>query len=257
MKEHLAKLSAQFSRLSSVERWFIILVVIVVFAVINFIFIIPHFGDWGRLSRRIADARDRQQRYEDAIAQTITISNQVAKLEGAGAAVPQEDQVNNFLIAIQNQAVQSGVTIVANTPQPQRTNQFFLERIQSLRTTSNEDQLVDFLYQLGAGNSMIRVRALSVQPDPPHYALNASATLIASFQKKPPVRPAPAPTKKPETAQPAAATKSNAPAIKPVTTSAKTNAPVVRPVSGPAANPPKFGVPAPVSGVKTSTPSKK
>ena len=243
MKEHLARLSAQFSRLSSVERWFIILVIIVVFAVINFIFIIPHFGDWGRLSRRIGEARDRQQRYEDAIAQSVTLSNQVMKLEGAGAAVLQEDQVNTFLTAIQNQAVQSGVIIVANTPQPQRTNQFFLERIQSLRTQSTEEQLVDFLYNLGAGNSMIRVRALSVQPDPPHYALNASATLIASFQKKPTVRPAPAPAKKPETPPAAATTKSNAPSVKPVTK--------------PATTPAKSGVPVQLPGAKPSTPEKK
>lgn len=235
MKEYLARLSAQFSRLSSAERWFIILVIIVVFAVVNFVFIFPHFGEFGRLSRRIGDARDKQQRYEDAIAQTVTLSNQVAKLEGAGAAVPQEDQVNNFLTAIQNQAVQSGVTIVANTPQPQRTNQFFLERIQSLRTQSNEEQLVDFLYSLGAGNSMIRVRALSVQPDPPHYALNASATLIASFQKKPLARSSPAPA-----AQPAA----------PASTPTVSNVPPAHPA-------PAKPVPAPAPAAKPATPTKK
>ncbi len=235
MKEYLARLSAQFSRLSSAERWFIILVIIVVFAVVNFVFIFPHFGEFGRLSRRIGDAQAKQQRYEDAIAQTVTLSNQVAKLEGAGAAVPQEDQVNNFLTAIQNQAVQSGVTIVANTPQPQRTNQFFLERIQSLRTQSNEEQLVDFLYSLGAGNSMIRVRALSVQPDPPHYALNASATLIASFQKKPLARSLPAPAAKP-------AASASAPTV--------SNVPPAHPA---AAKP----VPAPAPAAKPATPTKK
>lgn len=247
MKETIARLSAQFSRLSSAERWFIILVILVVFVVLNYFFIFPHFGAWGRLSRRIGEARDKQQRYEDAIAQTVTLSNQVAKLEGAGAAVPQEDQVNNFLTAIQNQAVQSGVTIVANTPQPQRTNQFFLERIQSLRTQSNEEQLVDFLYQLGAGNSMIRVRALSVQPDPPHFALNASATLIASFQKKPAARPAPAPAPKPATAPAAPASQSNPPAVKPASA----------PATAPASAPPKVGAPPAASGVKPATPEKK
>jgi Tfp pilus assembly protein PilO len=226
MKEYLAKLSAQFSRLSSVERWFIILVIIVVFAVINFVFILPHSNDWGTLTNRMSDARKKLKKYEDAIAESGSLSAQVAKLEGAGAAVPQEDQVINFLTAIQNQAVQSGVSIVANTAQPPRTNQFFLERVQSVRTMSDEEQLVDFLYNLGAGSSLVRVRALSVQPDPPHHKLNANATLIASFQKKPPVRSAPAPVKKTEPA-PAAG------AAKPPATPAKPAGPIPAPGSKP------------------------
>lgn len=239
MKGSLARFSAQFSRLSSAERWFIILVIIVVFAVVNFVFIFPHFGEFGRLSRLIGDARAKQQRYEEAIAQTEALARQVAQLEGTGAAVPQEDQVNNFLTAIQNQAVQSGVTIVANTPQPQRTNQFFLERVQSLRTQSNEEQLVDFLYSLGAGNSMIRVRALSVQPDVPHYALNASATLIASFQKKSPVR-----------SGPATPVKSAAGTVTPT----GSNAPPA-PAPSPATRPPTPAPPVPAA--QPATPTKK
>jgi type II secretory pathway component PulM len=237
MKEFLARISAQFSRLSSAERWFIIIVIIVVFAVINFVFIFPHANDWSALTSRMNDAQKKLRKYEDAIAEAGSLSNQVARLEGAGAAVPQEDQAINFLTTIQSQAAQSGVNIVANTAQPQRTNQFFLERVQAVRTDSNEEQLVDFLYNLGAGGSLIRVRALSVQPDPPHYRLSASATLVASFQKKPPARPAPAP------ARPAPA-----PAKKPEPAAASPT-PAPKP-TGPA-------VPAPASGSKPATPIKK
>lgn len=208
MKESLARLSASFSRLSSAERWFIIIVIIVLFAVVNFVFILPHLNDWGKLRNRMDDARMKQQRFEDAIGQMGSLSNQIAKLEGENAAVPAEDQAVNFLIAIQNQAAQSQVQIVTSTRQPERTNQFFLERAQSLTTQSREEELVNFLYQLGSGNSLIRVRALSIRPDAPRQALNATMTLVASFQKKPPVKAA-AP------ATPAPAAKTNAPAAAP------------------------------------------
>lgn len=238
MKEFIARLSAQFSRLSSAERWFIIFVVIAVFAVINFWFIFPHFDDWKKLGKRMNAAQSKLQAFEEAIGQTGVMNAQIAKMEGENAAVPQEDQAINFLTAIQNQAVQSQVGIIANNSLPQRTNQFFLERIQSLTTQSGEEQLVDFLYNLGAGNSQIRVRALSIRTDPPRQALNATITLIASFQKKAPTRAVPTATPKPA-ATPVTPKDDAKPAGKPAAVSA-----------------PKPGVPAPASGPKPSTPKK-
>ncbi|HLH56497.1 MAG TPA: hypothetical protein VKY92_23125, partial [Verrucomicrobiae bacterium] len=71
---------------------------------------------------------------------------------------------------------------------------------QSLSVQAGEQQLVDFLYDLGSGNSQIRVRDLSVRPDPPRQQLVAQVKLVASYQKKPTARPAgrpaaPAPTR--------------------------------------------------------------
>jgi hypothetical protein len=44
---------------------------------------------------------------------------------------------------------------------------------------------VDFLYKLGSGASMIRVRDLELQPDAPHQHLNGNIRLVASYQKNP------------------------------------------------------------------------
>ena len=44
---------------------------------------------------------------------------------------------------------------------------------------------MDFLYKLGSGASMIRVRDLELQPDPPHQRLSANIRLVASYQKNP------------------------------------------------------------------------
>ncbi len=82
MKEFIAKLSASFSRLSSAERWFIILVIIVVFFVINFVFVLPRLNDWSKLTNRMTEAQGKQQKYENMIAQSTTFSNQTT------AAIP-------------------------------------------------------------------------------------------------------------------------------------------------------------------------
>ena len=242
MKEYLAKISAQFSRLSSAERWLIISVIIVVFAVVNFWFIFPCFDDWNKLGKRMKTAQATLRTFEEAIDQNGVVRAQIAKMEGENATVPAEDQAVNFLNAIQNQAVASRVSIVANNSLPQRTNQFFLERIQSLTTSSGEEQLVDFLYNLGAGNSQIRVRALSIRPEPQRQALSATINLLASFQKKAPAKAAAAAPAKPAPAPAAAATKTN-------TTKVVTNKPAALPV-------PKPGAAAPTNSAKPSTPKK-
>ena len=65
------------------------------------------------------------------------------------------------------------------------TNQFFVEQVQNINVLATEDQLVDFLYKLGSASSMIRVRDLTLQPDPPHQRLTADIRLVASYQKNP------------------------------------------------------------------------
>ena len=84
---------------------------------------------------------------------------------------------------IQAQSAESGVGIVNNSRQTTRTNEFFVEQTQNINVIATDQQLVDFLYKLGSGASMIRVRDLELQPDPVHQHLNANIRLVASYQK--------------------------------------------------------------------------
>ena len=59
--------------------------------------------------------------------------------------------------------------------------------MQNINVLATEEQLVDFLYKLGSGASMIRVRDLELQPDPPRQHLSANIKLVASYQKNPTV----------------------------------------------------------------------
>jgi hypothetical protein len=65
-------------------------------------------------------------------------------------------------------------------------NAFFVEQTQQISVLALEANLVDFLYRLGAGPSMVRVHDLSLRPDAPHQRLQAEIRLVASYQKTSP-----------------------------------------------------------------------
>lgn len=203
------------SRLSPMERRFVVVVAVVVFIVLNFMFVRPHFGDRGKFNARLNKARQTRDTYEKEIGQIKTYETQIKSFESEGASVPQEDQATDFLRTIQSQAAMSQVNIIGNSRQPERTNQFFMERSQSITVQSGEQALVNFLHNLGSGSSMIRVRGLSLRPDAPRQQLSANITLVASYQKKAPTR-ASAPARTSTPAAPAAA-----PISKPATPNTK------------------------------------
>ena len=244
-----------FERASSVERRFITATFMVLFVALNWIFVWPLFSDWSKLDLRREKAQRTLKIFEDTIAQTETLTPKVKKMEGEGTEVPPEDQTVKFMTTIQSQAAASGVNILTSFSQSPRTNQFFLERAQALTLTADEKQLVDFLYKLGTGDSLVRVRGLSLHPDPPHHALSANLTLVANYKKKvaaraaaPPPASAPAPTAKPAPVQPAPTDKPAPPTAKPVpsnTDKSKSTAPA------------KADKPAGPAATKPLTPNKK
>ena len=191
-----------FERLSSLERRFVIGVMVVVFLLLNVLFVWPRFSDWNAAGIRFAKARKTLAERQAAVAESPAIQKKVDALEKEGAAVPPEDQSLDFMLAIRTQAAAANVNILGNARQIARTNQFFLEQAQSITVQAGEEQLVNFLYNLGEGNSLIRVRDLSLRPDASRQQLSANIKLVASYQKKPATRRAPAPA--PAAVKPAA-----------------------------------------------------
>jgi Tfp pilus assembly protein PilO len=207
-----------FAQLRPLERRLAVGVLVVVILVLNAWLIWPHFSDWGNLHRRLNDARAKLKLYETAIAQLPAFEKEMKTFEGQGESVPPEDQAINFIRAIQNQAAESGVGINSTSRQLSRTNEFFVEQVQNITVTATDEQLVDFLYKLGSGASMIRVRDLELQPDNPRQHLIAHIQLVASYQKKPaaasPVAAKPA-APNATVSKPAASTRTAAPAKAP------------------------------------------
>jgi hypothetical protein len=172
------------------ERRVVVAVAVVLFIVLNVWFVFPHFSDWTKVQDRMWDAQRKLSNYQKEIDRMNSYSNLVRQLEGQGLEVPAEDQANHFATTVQSQAAANRVNILQNSKITTKTNQFFLEMTQGISVQGGEQQLVDFLFSLGRGDSLIRARGLSLHPDPPRQQLSASVTLVATYQKKVPVKPA-------------------------------------------------------------------
>jgi hypothetical protein len=214
-----------WNNLRPFEKRVVVGVAAMVFVVFNVWFVLPHFSDWGRVNIRIAAARAKLKNYQSEVGQIHTISNQVWVLEREGLSVPPEEQSVQFVRMIQTQAAQSQVNILSSGRITERTNAFFLELSQTLNLQSGEGPLVEFLVSLGSGNSLLRVRDLTLRPDAPHQLLSTGVKLVASFQKKAPARRPAAPAAGPPQKGPAQVLPPHA-----------TNAPGKAPVSGPKSN---------------------
>lgn len=174
------------SQLRPMERRLVVGVGVVLLIVLNWVFIWPHFSDFGNYRDRLGSAEVKLRNYRNAVAQIPDLKKQLQTYESEGEFVAPEDQGVNFIRTIQQQTAQSGVELQNASRSIPRTNDvFFVEQIQNINVRAPEENLVDFLYKLGSGSSMIRVRDLSLQPDPPRQRLVADIRLVASYQKNP------------------------------------------------------------------------
>lgn len=186
-------MNGYLSRLNPSERRFVVVVGLLFFVVLNLFWVWPHFSDWGILQRRLRNARNELKKYREVIQQSDRLKPELARMEGEGMFVPAEDQATKFTQTIQSEAIRTGVGINAYGHQTTRTNQFFSEQSRTISVISDEKQLVQFLYSLGTGDSLVRVRSLSVHPADVHrQRLSATITLVASYQKSMPHATAPA-----------------------------------------------------------------
>lgn len=213
------------SKLNPGERRFVVGVGLVFFLVINIFWVWPHFSDWGVIQGRLDAATKTLAVFDEMFQKTNGLAAEVEKMQRAGANVMLEDQAVSFMRNIIAEAGQNGVAIGGTGRLITRTNNpFFLEQIQTINVASGEKPLVDFLYNLGSGDSLVRVRDLSLRPDPQHQQLQATITLIASYQKN-------------AKAPPAAAKSAPAPVVKPVSTAATATTPAAPLKSAPTNGP--------------------
>jgi Tfp pilus assembly protein PilO len=173
-----------FMQLRPLERRFAVGVMVVLFLVLNAVFIWPHSSDWGKLQERLAAAHKDLARDQAVLLDKPKYDALVKNLEGQGEFVAPEDIAVNMMRTIQNQSAQSGVALLNQSPPTTKeADEFFSQLTRNINVTATDEQLVDFLYKLGSGASMIRVRDLELQPDAAKTHLNANIKLVASYQK--------------------------------------------------------------------------
>jgi hypothetical protein len=175
-----------FEQLRPMERRLAVGVIVALILVANYVFIWPYFGEWGNLDHQIQQGQQQLKDWQATIDQMGTYQLKLKKFENQGEFVAAEDQAINFMRTIQTRSQATGVIIDNTSRSVEHTNDaFYVEQVQSISVVATDQQLVDFLYQLGNDPSMIRVRDLELQPDGPRQHLEASIQLVASYEKTP------------------------------------------------------------------------
>jgi hypothetical protein len=225
----MKRYTEMFMKLRPGERRLVVIVGLVFFVVLNWIFIVPQFHGFARATARMDKAQKTLDMYRKEIAHEPELKKKIAALESAGSDVPAEEQAVNFERFYRARANENSVDVIQNSQIATHTNEFFLEAQMGISVNANETNLVNFLYALGSGSSTMRVRSMSLRPDPSRQKLNAGLTLVSSYQKKASPRattPAAQPAKK-TTGVPEPARKTAASSNKTATASASTKSPGV------------------------------
>lgn len=178
-------MTSYLDKLTPNERRLVVFVGVVVFAVLNVWFVWPHFGDLARAKARLYSAQETLKKYQLAASKLPEYEKRVRELEKDNPGAARDDQSVELLRAVQSTAGRCGVNIMNVGKVTTKTNDYFLEQSLGITVQAREEQLVKFLYELGTSDSIIRVRALSLRPDPPRMQLGGNVTLVASYQRKP------------------------------------------------------------------------
>jgi len=184
------------------ERRWVFGIVVVVIVILNYVLVWPYFSEWAQVRVQIDASKTKIATYRRAIEMDNAPAGykaQLAKLDKKGPGIvldAGEIQLQKTIMAQTSPSfMPSSYTPVKNSST--QTNGFFEEQSLKITVDCEEKPLVDFLYNIGGDNSMIRVRALSIKPaDNNRYKLTAAIELSATYQKKLEAKPAvPGPVK--------------------------------------------------------------
>ena len=223
--------------LNAQERRLVVITGIVVFGLLNWFFVFPEFGEYGKNLNRIEAARLQLKRYQDEIARRPAYDKEMRDLKSQGGQVATEEAALRLSQEIYSQAALSGVTVTGMTPLQRqgvggKTNAFFEEAAVTVNINTGEKELIDFLYRLADKELLIRARGMNISPDPSRQRLQGAINLVKSYQRRPPPSKVAA-TGATAKSAPTAAKPPSTPA-KPVPTAPK-NEPTVNPAPKPAA----------------------
>lgn len=221
-----------WDQLQSGERRWVAAIGVIVFLVLNYFLIWPHFSDWKKADARIDKARALMAQYQNEIKNRPAYEAKIKMLQSDGGSdVQEEDQAMDLVRFLRDRERSNDVQInIGAKPSVRNTDPFFVDYEMNFNAQGREAQMVSFLYSLGAGNSIVRIRGLSLRPDAAHQQINANVSIVASYAKRAPARAATSGAAAAPGKTPAAPTKAPAPAkaaTPPAGKSSQTNKPIV------------------------------
>jgi len=178
------------------ERRWVVMAAAVIFVVLQFWLVWPHFKEWGENKSALDKAKKTLAAYRSALIQTNEYRAKLEKLEGQNTGFLTEEKAGRLLQdRIGAQARESKVNYSRINVLPRsavsKPNEFFEEQTLDFGVNpTGAAELIDFLVALGNSDLMVRVKELNLSPDQGPYKLQGSMKLVASFQKKSSVGPA-------------------------------------------------------------------
>lgn len=192
-------MTAWFDRLNLQpgERRMVLGAMVVVALLMNYWFVWPYFNEFGEVQKGLDETGRVRSRYLSETTKTNEYTRRLRDLQSRGGQVASDDAANQLQQTINKAAATAGVQINSMIPSTVsargangQTNQFFDDIQVTVSVVAGEPELVDFLYELGSGTSMVRVRDVSnLRLDPSQTKLQTTLTLVASVQKKAPPAP--------------------------------------------------------------------
>lgn len=170
--------------LTVAERRLVVLVGLIVFVLLNAWFVWPHAGDLARLRARLNAARQTLNERQAVVARLPEVQAKIKEYEKLNPGSVESHSIE-LLRTIQAKAGLARVSITSYSPARTVTNEFFIEQHQTIDVQGREDRIIDFLYQVGQAEGLIRVRGLSLRPDPKRQYLTGRITLAASYPRLP------------------------------------------------------------------------
>jgi hypothetical protein len=179
-----------WEQLQPLERRWVAFILIALFVVLNWWKVWPHFSDWGKADARMLKANDLMAKYRGEIKNRSSYEAKIRELQAdTSSEIKDEDQAIDLVRFYTSRANSNQVTVINNSRITTRTNDpFFVDNEMQLSVVGRENHIVNFLYSLSAGSSIVRVRAMSLRPDSTHQQVNANISIVASYAKKLPVR---------------------------------------------------------------------
>jgi len=177
--------------LGALERRIVVAALLVLFVVLNAMFVWPQFADWSRVQFDITKARTTLADFQREVDGLPALQKKEETLKGTGGAqLASAEMALALMRVVEPKARAAGVNVMSYNPGTGfgvSTNSYFEE--QSLRISfqnTGDAELLKFMVSLGENNSTIRIRDLTVKPDPTQMKLMGELTMVASYQKAAP-----------------------------------------------------------------------
>lgn len=227
-------MTALFDRLNlqPAERRMVLVAMVVMVALLSYWFVWPKWDEYQKIERGLEETGRLKARYLAETTKTNAYAKRLVELQTSGAQLAGDDAANRLQADVNREAAAAGVQILSMIPSTvsarvggSQTNQFFDDLQVTVALNAGEPELVAFLYALGSGASMVRVRDVSnLRLDPSQTRLTATITFVASVQKKAAAAATRVAANKPAS-RPAVAPATNAPSKPQTSPSAATNRP--------------------------------